>query len=129
MVHPVAETHPVRRGALGDRRFAEILADFHEAGEFPYGKKQLAKTGWFHVRSRVPGDPDPDLVCLFDGRLLYPYMLRGKCRYAAARIIYEGGIDPAYFERHPSAQAKFKKALVHGEQYPHPAYDTTHSLQ
>ena len=99
--------------------FAEILADFHEAGEFPYGKKQLAKTGWFHVRSRVPGDPDPDLVCLFDGRLLYPYMLRGKCRYAAARIIYEGGIDPAYFERHPSAQAKFKKALVHGEQYPH----------
>lgn len=98
--------------------FAERLAALYEAGTFAYDKKQLGKTGWFTFRARVPGDPDPDLHCIFDGRLVYPYLLRGKCRYAAARILFEDRIDPAYFERFPWEQAKFKKAIVHGPAHP-----------
>src|SRR5271166_230474 len=98
--------------------FANILEDLREEGAFAYSRKQLIKTGWFLPRPRVAGDPDPELRCLFDGRLLYPYLLRGKCRYAAARILFEDKIEPTYFERRPWAQAKFKKALVGGESHP-----------
>jgi len=109
-----------RRFMLGyvPHGFAEVLEDLREQGAFAYSKKQLLKTGWFLPRPRVAGDPDPDLRCLFDGRLLYPYMLRGKCRYACARIIFEQAIDPAYFERFPWEHAKFKKALVGGPSHP-----------
>jgi DNA primase len=99
--------------------FAVLLEDLHEAGDFPYGRKQIVKTGWFVERSRVAGDPDPELRCIFDGRLLYPYMLHGKCRYAAARIIFEEGIEPSYFVGREWDQAKFKKAMVHSESRPH----------
>ena len=109
-----------RRFMLGyvPHGFAEVLEDLREQGAFAYSKKQLLKTGWFLPRPRVAGDPDPDLRCLFDGRLLYPYMLRGKCRYACARIIFEQAIDPAYFDRFPWEHAKFKKALVGGPSHP-----------
>lgn len=109
-----------RRFMLGyvPHGFAEVLEELREQGAFAYSKKQLLKTGWFLPRPRVAGDPDPDLRCLFDGRLLYPYMLRGKCRYACARIIFEQAIDPAYFERFPWEHAKFKKALVGGPSHP-----------
>lgn len=99
--------------------FAGVLGDLHARGEFPYARAQLAKTGWFHEVARLAGDPEPELRCLFDGRLVYPYMLRGKCRYAVARTIFEDGIEPAYLESHPWEQAKFKKALVGGGAHPH----------
>jgi DNA primase len=98
--------------------FAEMLQDWYEMGEFPYSRKQLVKTGWFLQRARIPNDPDPPLRCVFDGRLLYPYMLKGKCRYACARILYEDGIERAYFDAHPWEEAKFKKALVGGPSHP-----------
>jgi len=109
-----------RRFMLGfvPHGFAAVLEDLREHGAFAYSKKQLVKTGWFLQRARVAGDPDPELRCIFDGRLLYPYMLRGKCRYACARILYEQAIEPAYFERFPWEQAKFKKALVGGNSHP-----------
>jgi DNA primase len=109
-----------RRFMLGyvPHGFAEVLEDLREQGGFSYSRKQLLKTGWFLPRPRVAGDPDPDLRCLFDGRLLYPYMLRGKCRYACARVIYEDGIQPSYFDRFPWEKAKFKKALVGGPSHP-----------
>ena len=109
-----------RRFMLGfvPHGFAGVLEDLRAEGAFPYTRKQLAKTGWFTFRSMVPGDPDPELRCVFDGRLLYPYLFRGKCRYACARIIYEDRIDPAYFERSPWEQAKFKKAFVAGPSHP-----------
>jgi DNA primase len=109
-----------RRFMLGfvPHGFAAILDDLRERGAFPYSRKQLAKTGWFLQRAQIPDDPDPLLQCLFDGRLLYPYLLRGKCRYACARIIFEDRIDPAYFETHPWDQSKFKKALVGGPSHP-----------
>jgi DNA primase len=98
--------------------FAQLLDDWHQMGEFPYSRKQLVKTGWFLARPRIPMDPDPPLRCLFDGRLLYPYMFRGNCRYAAARLLYEGGIEQAYFDANPWEEAKFKKALVGGRSHP-----------
>ena len=98
--------------------FADVLEDLREQGVFPYTRKQLVKTGWFLQRSQIPNDPDPELRCLFDGRLLYPYLFRGKCRYACARIIYEQEIQPSYFDRFPWEQAKFKKALVGGPSHP-----------
>ena len=109
-----------RRFMLGyvPHRFDLVLEDMHERGAFPYSRKQLSKTGWFLPRAQIPNDPNPELRCIFDGRLLYPYMLRGKCRYACARIIFEQGIDPAYFDLHPWEQAKFKKALVGGSSHP-----------
>ncbi|MGO9835972.1 MAG: toprim domain-containing protein [Polyangiaceae bacterium] len=109
-----------RRFMLGfvPHGFAGLLEELREHGAFPYSRKQLAKTGWFTFRSMLAGDPDPELRCIFDGRLLYPYLFRGKCRYACARIIYEDRIDPAYFERSPWEQAKFKKAFVAGPSHP-----------
>ena len=98
--------------------FAGLLADLREEGVFPYDDKQLIKTGWFFARGRIPDDPHPELRCLFDGRLLYPYMLKGKCRYACARILFEDRIDRSYFESHPHEQAKFKKGLVGGPSHP-----------
>jgi DNA primase len=98
--------------------FAELLETLREEGVFPYDRKALVKTGWFLARPRILDDPNPELRCLFDGRLLYPYMLRGKCRYACARILYEDRIDRSYFEARPSEQAKFKKALVGGPSHP-----------
>ncbi len=109
-----------RRFMLGyvPHRFDLVLEDMHERGAFPYSRKQLSKTGWFLPRAQIPNDPNPELRCIFDGRLLYPYMLRGKCRYACARIIFEQGIQESYFEEHPWESAKFKKALVGGSSHP-----------
>jgi DNA primase len=98
--------------------FAHLLEDLHEREAFPYSRSKLIKTGWFVPRARVPGDPDPELRCIFDGRLLYPYLFRGKCRYAAARIIYEQTIEDSYWETHSWERAKFKKALVAGPSHP-----------
>ena len=98
--------------------FASLLADLREEGVFPYDWRALMKTGWFFARGRIPDDPNPTLHCMFDGRLLYPYMLRGKCRYACARILFEDRIERSYFEAHPHEQAKFKKALVGGPSHP-----------
>jgi DNA primase len=109
-----------RRFMLGyvPEGFAGLLEDLREEGVFPYDKRALVKTGWFLARNRIPDDPNPDLRCIFDGRLLYPYLLRGKCRYACARILFEDRIDRSYFEAHPWEQAKFKKALVGGPSHP-----------
>ncbi len=98
--------------------FAGLLEDLREEGVFPFDRRQLLKTGWFFARGRIVDDPNPPLHCMFDGRLLYPYMLRGKCRYACARILYEDRIDRSYFDSHPHEQAKFKKALVGGPSHP-----------
>ena len=98
--------------------FAALLDDLRGEGVFPFDRRQLVKTGWFLARGRIVDDPNPELRCLFDGRLLYPYMLRGKCRYACARILYEDRIDRSYFEAHPWEEAKFKKALVGGPSHP-----------
>lgn len=109
-----------RRFMLGfvPHGFADLLEALREEGAFAFSRKQLAKTGWFLFRAQVPGDPDPTLRCIFDGRLLYPYMHRGKCRYACARLVHEDRIEPGYFERHPWDHAKFKKALVGGPSHP-----------
>ena len=109
-----------RRFMLGyvPYRFDLVLEDLHEQGAFAYGRKHLSRTGWFLPRAQIPNDPNPELRCIFDGRLLYPYMLRGKCRYACARIIFEQGIESSYFEEHPWEAAKFKKALVGGTSHP-----------
>lgn len=109
-----------RRFMLGfvPHGFADLLEALREQGAFSFSRKQLAKTGWFLFRAQVPGDPDPTLRCIFDGRLLYPYMHRGKCRYACARLVHEDRIEPGYFDRHPWDHAKFKKALVGGASHP-----------
>jgi DNA primase len=109
-----------RRFMLGyvPHGFADLLDELREAGKFRYSRKQLAKTGWFLFRPKIPNDPEPDLHCIFDERLLYPYLLHGKCRYACARILFEDRIDPTYFDRHPYEQAKFKKAIVGGPSHP-----------
>ena len=114
------EEETQRRFMLGyvPEGFAGLLENYREEGIFPHGKRALVKTGWFYQRGRIPNDPDPDLRCMFDGRLLYPYMLRGKCRYACARILFEDRIDHAYFDAHPWEQSKFKKALVGGPSHP-----------
>jgi hypothetical protein len=113
-----AETQ--RRFMLGyvPEGFADLLEMLREEGGFPYDRKALVQTGWFLTRSRIPDDPNPALKCLFDGRLLYPYMLRGKCRYACARLLYEDRIDRSYLDTHPWEEAKFKKALVGGPSHP-----------
>lgn len=98
--------------------FAALLEDLRAEGVFPFDKKALLKTGWFFARGRIPDDPNPELRCLFEGRLLYPYLLKGKCRYACARILFEDRIDRSYFADHPHEQAKFKKALVGGPSHP-----------
>ena len=92
-----------RRFMLGyvPYRFDLVLEDLHEQGAFAYGRKHLSRTGWFLPRARIPDDPNPELRCIFDGRLLYPYMLRGKCRYACARIIFEQAIDPVVLRGAP----------------------------
>ena len=98
--------------------FASLLDQLYEQGDFKYGRRKLVKTGWFVERSQVAGDPNPELRCIFDGRLLYPYLFRGKCRYAAARIIYEQDIDPSYFVGREWDQSKFKKAMVNSSSRP-----------
>ena len=99
--------------------FASLLDQLYEQGDFKYGRRKLVKTGWFVERSQVAGDPNPELRCIFDGRLLYPYLFRGKCRYAAARIIYEQDIDPSYFVgARVGIKSKFKKAMVNSSSRP-----------
>jgi len=98
--------------------FASLLEAFREEGIFPYSRAQLVKTGWFLQHARFAADPEPELRCLFDGRLLYPYMHRGKCRYACARILHEDRIEKSYFEGREWEQSKFKKALVGGPSHP-----------
>lgn len=109
-----------RRFMLGfvPHGFALLLEELYEHHAFTYDRKQLVKTGWFTQRARVPGDPDPELQCIFDGRLLYPYLLRGKCHYACARIIHEDRIERSYFDAHPWDEGKFKKAFVGGKSHP-----------
>ena len=97
--------------------FGSLLKDWNERNLFPYGPRKLLKTGWFIPRGH-PADPKPDIMCIFDGRLLYPYLFRGKCRYAAARIIYEKDIEPSYFVGREWDASKFKKAMVNGPSRP-----------
>ena len=98
--------------------FAVLLDVLYEQGDFPYTRKKLVKTGWFVERSKIAGDPNPELRCIFDGRLLYPYLFRGKCRYAAARRIFEDDILPSYYEGREWDESKFKKAMVNSQSRP-----------